>query len=165
MNTESGSCVLRIMHILTSVVLAFVLFTAGSCFYPDRAGSPDKCNYVVIKYPAIQGFDTPECYEIGSKLTQTAEFKASYDFLRLIQSHFPPTLTLVVVPKTKSLPAPILIKSGKAGENVFKPVKHTIDYGGKAHRYTFGRYAAGAIEGIRQGMDWHFNLILAIDRR
>lgn len=163
MSSENGCGILKITHIPTPIVLAFVLLTAGSCLFADRA--PKKCDYMVLKNPAIPGPGTPECHEIGSKLTQTAEFKASYKFVRLVQSYFPPDLTLVVVPKTASLPAPLLIRSGKAGEKVFRPVKHTVDYGGATHRYTFGRFAPEAIERIREGKEWPFNLILAIDRR
>ena len=118
---------------------------------------------MLVKYPGVKSLHAPDCFILGpGKLVKGASFIASYDFERLIQSIYPPNLTLVVTRKGSALPTPILIKTGKAGERVFKPLNHTVDYTRNVHRYEFGRYAMNAIQGI-SGRRWDYKLILAVE--
>ena len=122
-----------------------------------------ECRYMLVKYPGVKSLHPPECFIIWPKrLIKKADFVASYDFERFIQSLYPPNLTLVVTRKGSSLPPPILIKSGRAGERVFKPINRTVDYAGEGYRYQYGRYAMTALEGIlAQNSEYH--LILTVE--
>ncbi|NIO11746.1 MAG: hypothetical protein GTO40_28475 [Deltaproteobacteria bacterium] len=146
------------------VVLVLLTLVAGGCAArKERLKLLAECRYLLVKYPGVKSLHSPECFIIKpGTLEKTDSFVASYEFERLIQSIYPPNLTLVVTRKGGSLPTPVLIKSGRAGESVFKPLKHTVDYTGEIHRYQFGRYAMTAIQGL-SGRKWDHKLILAVE--
>ncbi len=151
---------------MKSVLAMLVLLTlaVSSCAaQKERKKLLAECRYMLVKIPDVKSLRPPECLIIQpDQLVKTANFVASYDFERFIQSLYPPNLTLVVTRKGSSLPPPILIKSGRAGERVFKPINLTVDYTGEVYRYQYGRYAMTAIEGIlAQNSEYH--LILTVE--
>jgi len=151
------------MKSVLSLLVLLTLVVGGCAARKERIKRLAECRYLLVKYPGVKSLHAPECFIIRpGQLVKTANFVASYDFERFIQSIYPPNLTLVVTRKGSSLPTPILIKSGKAGERVFKPLNHTVDYTGEVHRYQFGRYAMGAIEGIL-AQNWEYHVILAVE--
>ncbi len=151
------------MKSVLTVLVLLTLVLGGCAARKERIKLLAACRYMLVKYPGVKSLHPPECFIIGPKrLVKKANFVASYDFERFIQSIYPPDLTLVVTRKGSSLPTPVLIKTGRAGERVFKPLKHTVDHTGEVHRYQFGRYAVSAIEGIH-ARDWDSHVMLAIE--
>ena len=151
------------MKSVLSVLVLLTLLVSGCAARKERVKLLAECRYMLVKYPGVKSLHPPECFIIRPKrLVKTADFVASYDFERFIQSIYPSELTLVVTRKGSSLPTPILIKSGKAGERVFKPLQHTVDHTGEIYRYQFGRYAVSSIEGIR-AQDWEYQVILTLE--
>ncbi len=145
------------------MLVLLTLVASGCAALKERKKLLAECRYMLVKYPGVKSLHPPECFIIRpDQLVRTENFVASYGFERFIQSIYPPNLTLVVTRKGSSLPQPILIKSGRAGERVFKPLNHTVDYTGEIHRYHFGRYAMGAIEGIL-AQNWEYHVILAVE--
>lgn len=139
------------------------LLISGCAARKERIKLLAECRYMLVKYPGVKSLHAPECFILGPGTVVKAEnFVASYDFERFIKSIYPPNLTLVVTRKGPALPTPIIIKSGKAGERVFKPLNHSVDYTGNVHRYEFGRYASNAIEGIN-GKSWNYKIILTVE--
>jgi len=128
----------------------------------------EECPYMLIQNPRSQRVDRlgelsqRECHAIRSQIVETDEFKSAYEFVRLIRVQYPPTLTLVVKPKRPSSAKPVLIKSGGARDRVFNSVDHAVDYTGGSHRYTFGRFAAESLEGIRDE-GWDYRLVLTLE--
>jgi len=151
------------MKSVLSLLLLLTLIVSGCAVQKVRKKLLADCRYMLVKYPGVKSLHPPECFIIWPKqLVKKADFLASYDFERFIQSIYPPDLTLVVTRKGSSLPTPILIKSGRAGERIFKPLNHTVDHTGEIHRYQFGRYAVNSIEGIR-ARDWEYHVILTLE--
>ena len=151
------------MKSVLSVLVLLTLVVSGCAAQKVRKKLLAECRYMLVKYPGVKSLHPPECFIIRSKrLVKKADFVDSYDFERFIESIYPPDLTLVVTRKGSSLPTPILIRSGKAGERVFKPLNHTVDHTGEIHRYQFGRYAVSFIEGIRT-QDWEYQVILTLE--
>ena len=151
------------MKSLLALLVLLTLAVSGCAARKERIKLLAQCRYMLVKYPGVKSLHAPECFILGpGKLVKGPSFIASYDFERFIQSIFPPNLTLVVTRKGSGRPTPILIKTGKAGERVFKPLNHTVDYTGNVHRYEFGRYAMTAIQGISRKR-WDYKLILAVE--
>ena len=157
------------MSLLLSTLIAFV-FVFSACSTADRRNVAKECKYMVLQYPSAQTIDRlgemtrSQCREILSNIIETPEFLNSYEFVRLIQSQYPPNLTLVVKPLGTSTPMPLLIKSGGARDRVFTAVDQSVDYDGRAHRYHFGRFAVDAVQGILK-KGWDYRLVLSIDAR
>ncbi len=151
------------MKSVLSLLVLLTLVVSGCAALKERKKLLAECRYMLVKYPGVKSLHPPECFIIQpDQLVKTANFVASYGFERFIQSIYPPNLTLVVTRKGSSLPTPILIKSGRAGERVFKPLDHTVDYTGEVHRYQYGRYAMCAIEGIL-AQNWKYHVILTVE--
>ncbi len=151
------------MNSVLSLLILLTLVVSGCAARKERIKLLAECRYMLVKYPGVKSLHPPECFIIQpDQLVKAANFVASYDFERFIQSIYPPNLTLVVTRKGSSLPTPILIRSGRAGERVFKPLNHTVDYTGEVHRYQYGRYAMGAIEGIL-AQNWEYHVILTVE--
>lgn len=157
------------MSLVLSTLIVFA-FAFSACSTVDRRNAAKECKYMVLQYPRAQKIDRlgevtrSQCHEILSNIVETSEFLNFYEFVRLIQSQYPPNLTLVVKPKVTSPPKPLLIKSGGARDRVFPAVDHSVDYDGRAHRYHFGRYAVDAVQGILEE-GWDYRLVLSIDAR
>ena len=152
--------------LLVLIVASIFVFEACSTMFQQDVAT--ECKFTMIQNPRGQSIDRlgemtrSQCHPIYSNIVETPKFLTFYEFVKLIQIQYPPTLTLVVKPKSNSLPKPVLIKSGGAKERVFSAVDYTVDYTGETHRYTFGRYAAEALIGvIEEG--WSYRLVLSLD--
>ncbi len=155
------------MKVLSLLLFVFI-FVFEACSTLDRQEAAKECKYMIIQYPRAQKMarlvemTLSQCQEIRSKIIETAGFLSSYEFVRIIQSEYPPSLTLVVLPKKIAPPNPVLIKSGGARDRVFTAVDHSVDYTGRVHRYAFGRYAVEALQGIVEE-GWNYRLVLSLD--
>lgn len=156
------------MKLFPWTVIGLALGVSGCSTLWQTAAKEDDCSYMVIRNPRGQmvarlgELHQQECHPIQAHLVETADFVATYKFVRLIQTQYPPTLTLVVKPKGGSLAKPVLIKSGGARDRVFTSVDHTVDYTGESHRFVFGRFAAESFQGLEES-DWAYHLVLSLE--
>jgi len=155
------------MKVLPVLVIASI-FIFESCSTMSQQDAAVECKFMMIQNPRGQRVDRlgemtrSQCHPIYSNIVETPNFLTFYEFVRLIQIQYPPTLTLVVKPKSNSLPKPVLVKSGGARDRVFSAVDYTVDYSGETHRFTFGRYAAEALLGVVEE-GWSYRLLLSLD--
>ena len=156
------------MKLFLWTVMGLALGVSGCSTLWQTADAKEDCSYVVIRNPRGQLVNRlgelrqQECHPIEAHLIETADFMATYKFIRLIQTQYPPTLTLVVKPKGGSLAKPVLIKAGGPSDRVFMAVDHTVDYTGESHSFVFGRYAAESFQGL-QDSDWDYQLVLSLE--
>ena len=150
------------------VLVALLCLFMTSCAILGRERVVQECKYQFIDNPRGTRADRlgetnqSECHDIHANIVESGEFSHFYEFVKLIQVRYPPTLTLLVKSKTQISPSPVLIKTGGHQERVYRSVDQTVSYGGGEQRFIFGRFAAEATYGIREEF-WPYRLVLSVE--